>query len=344
VSTSRLATLARGFNLTGWVGAWPPQRPSQEALARLYVRGFTHVRLPVKAELLIEDFNGREELGLHFNELDRAIASLLDIGFGVTLDLHPSSKFGRLHATNPELGFELLDRLWHELAHRYAHLPAERLFFEVLNEPTVGQSIWDSQGPRLASTIRGEAPNHTIIYGQAGAQRIDGLRQPLPDPNIIYAVHFYDPMIFTHQGAEWSDSPLRYLQGVPFPARSTDFAVADLADRLIEQGHRDAAASLRSQLDSPWTEDRIAQEFTQAGRWITRHRRPLIANEFGVVGRKAPPADRARWLRTVRRSAERECIGWTHWEYAEAFGFIQRVNGQEKPDEAIVNALLDESH
>jgi len=48
VSTSRLATLARGFNLTGWVGAWPPQRPRQEALARLYVRGFTHVRLRPK--------------------------------------------------------------------------------------------------------------------------------------------------------------------------------------------------------------------------------------------------------------------------------------------------------
>src|SRR6266487_505450 len=341
VSPSRLATLARGFNLTGWVDAWPPRHPSQEALARLYVRGFTHVRLPVKAELLIGDFNDDGELALHVDELDRAIASLLGIGFGVSIDLHPGSRFEHLYATNLERGFALLDDLWHFLAHRYARFTADRLFFEVLNEPTVGQSIWNLQGPRLASAIRSEAQDHTIIYGQAGPQRIDALGQPLADPNVVYAVHFYDPMIFTHQGADWSDNPSRYLQGVPFPARLSDLAVASLVDRLVEQDHREAASSLRSQLDSPWTEDRIAQQFIQAGRWIARHRRPLIVNEFGVLSWKAPPADRARWLRAVRRSAEHDCIGWTHWEYAEGFGFMHRADGQEKPDETIMDALLD---
>jgi succinoglycan biosynthesis transport protein ExoP len=36
-----------------------------------------------------------------------------------------------------------------------------------------------------------------------------------------------------------------------------------------------------------------------------------------------------------------DCIGWTHWEYAEGFGFIHRINGEEKPDEAIMDALFD---
>jgi endoglucanase len=341
VSSSRLATLARGFNLTGWVDSWPPQRPSQEALARLYVRGFTHIRLPLNAELLIGDFNDTDPLALHLNELDRAIASLLDIGFAVSIDLHPGSKFGRLHQINPERGLELLDGLWRFLAQRYVRLSAERVFFEVLNEPTVDQHVWDFQGPHLANTIRREAPHHTIIYGQAGPQRIDALGQPLADPNVVYAVHFYDPMIFTHQGASWSNNPIRHLQGVPFPAQVSDLAVASLIDRLVGQGRAEAAAALKSELDAPWTENRIAQEFTRAGRWIARYRRPLIVNEFGVLSWKAPPTDRAGWLRAVRRSAERYCIGWTHWEYAEGFGFMHRAMDQEKPDEAILDALLD---
>jgi len=44
----------------------------------------------------------------------------------------------------------------------------------------------------------------------------------------------------------------------------------------------------------------------------------------------------------VRRAAERACIGWTHWDYADAFGFVRRVGDKEIPDQAVVRALLGE--
>jgi endoglucanase len=91
---------------------------------------------------------------------------------------------------------------------------------------------------------------------------------------------------------------------------------------------------------APWTEERVAAAIGEAAAWATRHRRPVIINEFGVLSFKAAPADRARWLRAVRTAAEQHCIGWTHWEYADGFGFVRRVEGREAPDEAIVDALL----
>jgi endoglucanase len=94
-------------------------------------------------------------------------------------------------------------------------------------------------------------------------------------------------------------------------------------------------------LREPWTENRIDAEIARAASWSERQRRPVIINEFGVLGWKAAAADRARWLRTVRRSAERRCIGWTHWDYADGFGFIRRIGEREVPDQAIVRALLD---
>jgi endoglucanase len=338
----RLGQLARGFNLTGWLDNVPARPPDQAVLARLRTRGFTHVRLPVTAERLMEAFSSRDAVVRQLLDLDQALGILLDLGFGVSLDLHPGDRLGRVHVADPDRGFELIETVWRLLARRYASRREDRLFFEVLNEPNVRPGVWNSQGPRLVQTIRREAPGRTLIYGPANYQRIDALLElsPLADPNIVYAVHFYDPMIFTHQGLDWSDDPLRYLQGIPFPSRLTDPAIARLLDGLALQGRGDAAALVKKQLATPWTEERITSEIARAAAWAERHQRPVIINEFGVLGWKAASADRARWLRTVRIAAETHCIGWAHWDYADGFGFVRRVGEREIPDEAIVDALL----
>jgi endoglucanase len=343
VPQARLALLARGFNLTGWLDGADTRRPDQRLLAELHRRGFSHVRLPVTPERLMEVFSAAKGIGRDLEELDRAVDTLIGLGFGVSLDMHPGERLGRLHVAEPQVAFGLIENLWRRLARRYANRSPDRLFLEVLNEPGVNRTIWDNQGARLAKTIRNEAPDHTIIYGGANFQRIDGLAQlaPLPDSNVVYAMHYYDPMIFTHQGQDWSEDPLRYIQRVPFPARAGDPMVITLLDHLVGEGHTDAVRLLKSELRKPWTEERVAAGIALAAPWITRQRRPLVINEFGVLARKAPAADRARWLEIVRRAAEAHCIGWAHWEYADDFGFVRRVGDREVPDESILKALLE---
>jgi endoglucanase len=342
VPRERLALLARGFNLTGWMDGPTVRRPDLKVLASLRRRGFSHIRLPVTPEYLMEAFSIPDDVRRNFAELDRAIDSLIALGFAVSLDLHPGGKLGPLHIAEPERAYDLIDSLWHKLARRYANRPAERLFFEVLNEPGVAPEIWNRQGPRLAETIRSEAPDHTIVYGPANYQRIDALAEitPLALSNVVYAAHFYDPMIFTHQGLDWSEGPLRYLHGVPFPARASDPAVVGLLQELRMMGRDTSAALLKKDIAQPWTAERIDAEIAEAAAWSGRYRRPVIINEFGVLGWKAPAEDRARWLQAVRRAAESHCIGWAHWEYADGFGFVRRIGDREVPDEALVRALL----
>jgi endoglucanase len=343
VPPARLAALARGFNLPGWLDSATPQPPDPAVLATLHARGFTHIRLPVDPDLIMEELSGPTEASRKLAELDGALRALTRIGFVVTLDIHPGNKFGRLHAANPSKGLAALEDVWRMLAHRYHGYELDRIFFEPLNEPTVAAEIWSQQGPKLVSLIRRHEPNRTIIYGHADYQRIDALEHvaPLADANVVYAAHFYDPMIFTHQGLDWSDDPLRYLHDVPFPAALTDISVTKLLRELVSNGRVDSAALLNSQLDRAWTQERIETDIAVAGAWMDRHRRPIIINEFGVLRWKAPPADRARWLSTVRRSAERHCIGWTHWDYADAFGLVRRMGRRELPDEAVMRALLE---
>jgi endoglucanase len=344
VPAQRLAALARGFNLPGWLDGRETRRPDIGTLAALHRRGFTHVRLPVTPERLMAVFSAPADVARDRAELDAALDRLLAIGFSVSLDLHPGERLSRLHKTEPERAFALIDALWRELARHYARRPADRLFFEILNEPAVSRPVWESQGPRLAATVRANAPDHTIIFGTTDFQQISALPSapPLVLPNVVYAVHYYAPMVFTHQGQDWSDDPLRDLQGVPFPLSRTDRKAERLLQELRVAGRTAAAEELAKALREPWDARRVAGEVARAGEWARRHSRAVVLNEFGVLAWKAPVVDRLYWLETVRRAAEQACVGWTHWDYADAFGFVRRVGDKDVPDQAVLRALLDE--
>src|SRR5262249_2749240 len=73
VPAARIASLARGFNLTSWLEGPSPRRPDMALLAELHARGFTHIRLPVAPERLMAEFSGPDEIARQSTELDRAI-------------------------------------------------------------------------------------------------------------------------------------------------------------------------------------------------------------------------------------------------------------------------------
>src|SRR3954447_18745380 len=73
VAPSRLATLARGFNLTGWLDSASPRAPDEKALAGLLRRGFTHIRLPVTPETISTAFSSPDQVAAQLKMLDHAI-------------------------------------------------------------------------------------------------------------------------------------------------------------------------------------------------------------------------------------------------------------------------------
>ena len=142
-------------------------------------------------------------------------------------------------------------------------------------------------------------------------------------------------MEFTHQGLDWAGkTPLAELKGVPYPLLASDLGTNALLVGLSPE----AAARLRAAMEENWDDRRIGAALAPAADWALRYRKPIIVNEFGVLGRYASLADRARWLRAVRTVAERYCFGWTHWEFDESFGFLDASGERIEPP--LAEALL----
>jgi endoglucanase len=341
VPAGRIAALARGFNLPGWLDTTEFRRPDPALLAEMRAAGMTHIRLPVAGELVMPAFSDRQTIARHLAELDRALAELLALGFVVSVDMHPGGPFQDLHRADPDAALAALEDGWRRLAVVVGAFPPDAVFAELLNEPVAPPEVWEPQARQLLKMLRRELPETTLIVGSAIFQRVDVLSSVVPteDANVVHAVHFYDPMVFTHQGQDWfPDDPMAAMRAVPFPADLATPALDAEVTRLRADGDEEAATAILDWYAEPWNRDTIAAIFAEAGDWSRANDRAVIVNEFGVLNFVAPPADRAAWLSAVAGAAEDACLGWTHWDFQDGFGIIDPATGE--PDPAIMDALL----
>jgi len=152
---------------------------------------------------------------------------------------------------------------------------------------------------------------------------------------VIYVFHFYEPHIFTHQGATWGEYYWHWLSHLHYPSQPEN--AAQVATLVPEARQR--LYVVRYGKDH-WDASRIEAEINQAADWATHNGVPLVCNEFGVYRDFSEPPDRARWLTDVRSSLERHSIGWAMWDYTGGFGVATKKDGKAAVlDEVTVRAL-----
>jgi aryl-phospho-beta-D-glucosidase BglC (GH1 family) len=261
---------------------------------------------------------------------------VLDRGLTVVIDLHPNSEFKARLAKDDSFVQELSD-FWRALARHYSTWDADRVFFEILNEPEFTDRYrWYGVQSKVAAAIREGAPQHTMIAAGARWSADDELvfLEPLRDPNVIYNFHFYEPHIFTHQGATWGVYFWHWVKGLDYPSSPESAArvAADVPDAI------DRLAVMRYGLDH-WDAARVNAEIAQVADWARRRAVPVVCNEFGVYRYYAKPKDREAWIHDVRTALEEHGIGWTMWDYSGSFGVVTKKDGRTVADKSILWAL-----
>src|ERR1700733_5470509 len=346
VPASRLAHIRHGINASEWFAqVWDPKGYTKDHFeawntaadfALIKSIGFDHVRLSINPQPMMDAERRQNGSAEYFGYLDAAVKMILDAGLAIEPDLHPDSDFKQRLAKEDD-SVERFAAFWRMFAQHYSSWDADRVFFEVLNEPEMRDEYrWYGVEAKLCAAIRQGAPNHTIIA--AGGQWEDDddmvFLEPLPDPNVIYVFHFYEPHIFTHQGAGWGAYFWHWVKGLHYPSSPEN--ATQVAAAVPEP--RDRLQVIRYGQDH-WDASRIEAEINQAADWARQRNVPLICNEFGVYRAYADPQDRARWITDVRTTLERHKIGWAMWDYSGSFGVVTNRDTKAKLDEVTVRAL-----
>ncbi len=346
VVTSRAARLRHGINASNWFAQVYDKRgytkehfldwTTAEDIALIKSLGFDHVRLSVNPQPMMISHRPDEIPAEYLGYLDSAVKTILDQGMAVVIDLHPESDFKAKLAKDDSFVQEFSD-FWRALARHYSTWDAERVFFEILNEPEFSDRYrWYGVEAKLVTAIREGAPQNTIIATGARWSDDDELVfiEPLRDPNIIYNFHFYSPHLFTHQGATWGTYSWHWVKGLRYP--SSPESAAKVAPTMPDSVDR--LAVIRYGQDH-WDAVRIDAEITQVADWARLRGVPVVCNEFGVYRDFADPRDRAAWIYDVRTTLERHGIGWAMWDYSGSFGVVTKKDGRSVPDEVTLRAL-----
>ena len=377
--------LCRGIALWPWFSlttefpaprtdyAWPPFQadrpvPTRGDLQRLAGLGFDFARLPLDPGPFVA-FTGARRAEL-LGSLSGAIDDVLAAGMRVVVNVQANAA---THHYTPD-AFYGSD--WAPLLPAYRDLIAELarlcarkgtglVALEPVNEPpqACGAAAWDRVQAGLLTAARDAAPALTLVATGACGSLVAGLAALDPAPlarfaPLLYTFHFYEPYLFSHQGATWlTEEPFyRWLNAVPWPGTRTRqpetlaaVRTRMAADRTVPQAEktRDLAvieAKLREYFEAEPGPAYLAQELSPVSAWAERHgipARQVLMGEFGALRTDARYTasrgpDRAAYLGDVRRAAERAGFAWSFWNLFDGLGLMDDAHAI---DPAIAAAL-----
>lgn len=324
----RQATLGKGMNLTWaeqyWRGHVQVQQTDYFETKALYRKkaelpkmkalGVKTLRLPVcfdRWENRVKPYN--IDSVSYFTAVDSMIRWTAALDMNIVI----CYQHGFLQPGNKQYDDTArLYSLWEQIARHFQYTNPEQVYFSIFNEPhDIADAEWYEVANRLVTIIRKFLPKHTLIAGGTEYNSLRGLlrMQPLQDHNIIYAVHYYEPLIFTHQGATWMNREYQTLH-VSF---GDPTAVLPEAADAKESGWND----YNKQLFNQWKDsNRVLRDVRNLIQWSRMHHVPVYIEEFGSY-RAADADQRARHMRYLRVAFEKYHIPYAWWEWDGNFSF-----------------------
>jgi endoglucanase len=316
---------SRGVNLTNWFQAYSAQQIqftkfTRKDFVNIKSLGCDVIRLPINLHAMTSGSPDYIIEPLFFNFLDSAVSWAEELQINLLLDNHT---FDPAANTDPDIG-PVLIKVWTQMAEHYKNR-SEYIYYEILNEPHgILDKLWGQIQQSVIDSIRTIDTIHTIIVGPAGWNSYNNLNA-MPfysDTNLIYTFHFYDPFMFTHQGASWTDPSMVSLAGVPFPydPERMPSCPPELTGTWIE-------GSLNNYINDG-TVKRVQDLLSLAVSFRNYRNVPLFCGELGVYTPNSDEPDRVRWYDTVTDYLERNGIPWTMWDYQGGFGIFKEGSGE----------------
>lgn len=224
----QLRGVAFGNNVWANLSQPPAMHHGEQDFERLAGLGMNAVRFYVNYRLFEDDADPFQYKPSGWAWLDQNIAWAKAHGISLIVNMHvPPGGFqsngeGGALWTDPAYQDRLV-ALWAAIAERYRDEPTIA-GWDLLNEPRPLESReqWQRLADRIAAAIREVDPDHMLVVERTLSVgedwSIDGDLNffLVDDDNVAYEFHFYSPIEYTHQLADWT----AFGEGGPYPDAS----------------------------------------------------------------------------------------------------------------------------
>ncbi|WP_027055548.1 glycoside hydrolase family 5 protein [Mesorhizobium erdmanii] len=377
-------TMKRGLNLDQWV-TWPGEDQwgdakailpypewrrflNQDDLKALKEAGFDFLRMPVDPSPFLSDQTMAFRDDLYASVLD-SVRIVNGAGLKVVVDMHlipagGSRKIGMAQVMDDPRTFDLYVDMVRKMARTLAAEDPEKVAFELMNEPIVdcdsdGTNLWPDRQRKLFAAARSSATKLTLVltgacYSAASSlEKIDP--RAIPDDNVIWTFHSYDPFLLTHQGATWAGDFIPYVTGLPYPLTSVPKTQLDVTLDTIRARIKSEAPWTRQSGLLAYLDEQVASmdspekllglmdaPFEKIEAWAKANgikSENVTLAEFGMIRQEygnayvMPARYRAAYVRDMIGRAEAHGFSWSVWSYGGAFGIVDAFNGDKaEPD------------
>lgn len=334
-----------GINLGGWLSQYEllARQPlaeesltahfdsfiTEEDIRRIAALGFGHVRLPVSGYLLY-DKAARKLKKQPVSYIEKCIGWCGKHHLNMILDLHdfPGNVYGAMDTPMPLLTDRRLREhflaFWTEMAEHFKGCGNEHritIAFELLNEVSdATHYLWNGLYKEAVKEIRTHDKSRLILVGsncQNSVAYLDRL-DLLDDPLVFYNFHYYEPQVFTHQKAHFSDEMREFNQTVTYPGDISAFR-----DYLARHPKYRMKHSLTA--DETCNDKKLMEKLLRnAVDFVKYSGRSLYCGEFGVID-TAPHQEAVKWKKDLLDILDAARIGHALWNYKELdFGLWRR--------------------
>lgn len=299
--------LGRGINIGNTFEALPAWQSKfdPDDLRKIAELGFSHLRLPIRWER--EDRSMKTAPYTIYPEFFETIRSAVDAALknhlNVIINMHHHDE---LMADPIGQKFRFLSQ-WRQIAEYFKDYP-DSLLFEILNEPhdKITPEVWNELSAAAMQVIRKSNPKHCILLSGANWSGIKLESLNIPDDKyLILTAHYYSPIQFTHQGAEWTAGSDAWL-GTKWN-------------------------------DTPAERLKVIDDFQRIIQVSKDKNIPIHIGEFGT-NRKADMESRVRWTRFLARWFEQQGFSWAYWEWNTKFGVYDPQTQNYRTN--LLNALI----
>ena len=335
--------LTKGMNLASWAeankitSANPKDWKYNEATIKLQAeQGLLGIRFPIDLDLYVVDRLNVLSGVKKKIEIESMLYTLLDsmntwtkrYHVSLTIDYHAyDGSYNRASSKDPKFR-EAVSSLWCTVAQHFVKEKREDLFFELTNEPClslpegeyIDQADWTLLAQMMIDSIRKVDKTRPIIFGDTKWYSLDELikNKPLKDKYVIYSFHMYDPFVFSHQGASWTN--MGTMKNVPFPYSPERWST-EYRDFGIINGTPEWVKDQMKRYYKEGNKQFIKNRLAKVKNWAYDNNVPLICNEWGALPNTAKIEDLNAYFKTMGEIFKEMDISWQVW-----FGIMDSEN------------------